>query len=303
MNITNFMYFIEVVKRASYTKAAEALFVSQSTISKAIKQLERKYDAEFIDRTARTFKLTSAGKIFYNSAVKIVQNYQSETEILTARLHSRRGTLTLGVPPVTITAVYPLLYQYRSMYPEIFLNISEFGAQTVYSLTKNGTLDIGIIIQPFDDPDFNQVPVMYSEVMCVVPLHHRLANYNTISFEKLKNENFLLLNNTFMIHDLIINKCLDAGFKPHVTFESAQWDLLVEAVSNGQGITILPRPIIDAFCLGKVKSLHLVEPVFPWIPTLVYHKEKFLTSPMKLFIDMIKSRDVPADAENLANII
>lgn len=298
MNITNFMYFIEVVKRSSYTKAAEALFVSQSTISKAIKQLERKYDAEFIDRTAQTFKLTSAGKIFYTSAVKIVQDYQSETEILMARLHSRRGTLTLGVPPVTITAVYPLLYQYRSMYPEIFLNISEGGAQTVYSLTKNGTLDIGIIIQPFDDPDFNQVPVMYSEVMCVVPLHHRLANYKTISFEKLKNENFLLLNNTFMIHDLIINKCEEAGFKPHVTFESAQWDLLVEAVSNGQGITILPRPIIDAFCLGKVKALHLIEPVFPWIPTLVYHKEKFLTSPIKLFIDMIKSRDVPMDSEN-----
>lgn len=298
MNITNFMYFIEVVKRSSYTKAAEALFVSQSTISKAIKQLERKYDAEFIDRTAQTFKLTSAGKIFYTSAVKIVQDYQSKTEILMARLHSRRGTLTLGVPPVTITAVYPLLYQYRSMYPEIFLNISEFGAQTVYSLTKNGTLDIGIIIQPFDDPDFNQVPVMYSEVMCVVPLHHRLANYKTISFEKLKNENFLLLNNTFMIHDLIINKCEEAGFKPHVTFESAQWDLLVEAVSNGQGITILPRPIIDAFCLGKVKALHLIEPVFPWIPTLVYHKEKFLTSPIKLFIDMIKSRDVPMDSEN-----
>lgn len=134
--------------------------------------------------------------------------------------------------------------------------------------------------------------------MCVVPLHHRLANYKTISFEKLKNENFLLLNNTFMIHDLIINKCEEAGFKPHVTFESAQWDLLVEAVSNGQGITILPRPIIDAFCLGKVKALHLIEPVFPWIPTLVYHKEKFLTSPIKLFIDMIKSRDVPMDSEN-----
>lgn len=294
MNITNFMYFIEVVRQASCTKAAESLFVSQSTISKAIKQLERKYDAEFIDRTSRTFKLTSAGKIFYTSAVKIVQNYQSETEILAARLHSRRGNLSLGVPPVTVTAVYPLLYQYRSMYPEIFLNISEVGAQTVYTMTKQGTLDIGIIIQPFSDPDFNQVPVMSSESVCVVPLHHRLANYDTISFDKLANENFLLLNSTFMLHDLIISKCQEAGFTPHITFESAQWDLLVEAVANGQGITILPRPIIDAFCLGKVKALHLVEPTIPWIPTLVYHKEKFLSSPMRLFIDMIQSRDIPA---------
>lgn len=86
MNINHFAYFIEAVRENSITKAAESLFISQSTISKAIKSLEQAYNTELIDRKARKFKLTSAGEIFYNSAVKIVSNYQSETEVLATLL-------------------------------------------------------------------------------------------------------------------------------------------------------------------------------------------------------------------------
>ena len=82
MNINHFAYFVEAVRENSITKAAESLFISQSTISKAIKCLEQAYNTELIDRKARNFKLTSAGEIFYNSAVKIVSNYQSETTVL-----------------------------------------------------------------------------------------------------------------------------------------------------------------------------------------------------------------------------
>ena len=77
MNINHFAYFIEAVRENSITKAAESLFISQSTISKAIKSLEQAYNTELIDRKARKFKLTSAGEIFYNSAVKIVSNLKS----------------------------------------------------------------------------------------------------------------------------------------------------------------------------------------------------------------------------------
>lgn len=64
MNINHFAYFIEAVRENSITKAAESLFISQSTISKAIKSLEQAYNTKLIDRKARKFKLTSAGEIF-----------------------------------------------------------------------------------------------------------------------------------------------------------------------------------------------------------------------------------------------
>lgn len=263
MNINHFAYFVEAVRENSITKAAESLFISQSTISKAIKCLEQAYNTELIDRKARNFKLTSAGEIFYNSAVKIVSNYQSETTVLATLLYSHRGKLTLGIPPVTITIIHSLLHQYEQMYPEIDLRIIEVGAQTAFSLAQSGAADISIIIEPFDNPEFNKVPIMESEAVCVVSPHHRLANYDTISFSQLKNEKFLVFDKSFMLYYRIIDCCKEAGFMPNISLESAQWDLLVEAVSDGEGITILPRPIIQKFCPQKVKMLHLCNPSLP----------------------------------------
>ena len=99
----------------------------------------------------------------------------------------------------------------------------------------------------------------------------------------------LVLDKSFMLYYRIIDCCKEAGFIPHVGLESAQWDLLVEAVSDGESITILPKPIIQKFCSKKVKMLHLCNPSFPWIPLAAYHKEKFLSTPMKLFLDLIQN--------------
>lgn len=288
MNINHFSYFIETVRENSITRAAESLFISQSTISKAIKNLEQTYNTELIDRKARKFKLTSAGEIFYNSAVKIVSNYQAETEVLATLLYSQRGKLILGIPPVTVTVIHSLLHQYQQMYPEITLQITEIGAQTVFSLIQAGAVDIGIIIEPFDHPEVNKIPIMESEAVCVVSTSHRLANYDTVSFSQLKDEPFFSLDKSFMLHDRMVESCKEAGFTPKIQMESAQWDLLVEAVSHGEGVTILPKPIIQKFCSKRVKSLRLSNPSLPWIPLAAYHQEKFLSTPMKLFLDLVQ---------------
>ncbi|MCH4166552.1 MAG: LysR family transcriptional regulator [Megasphaera sp.] len=289
-NIDHFTYFIEAVKRDSITKAAEALFISQPTISKAIRSLEKEYNTELIDRRAKRFKLTTAGETFYSSASKIVSNFRQETEILTTLLQSKRGTLTLGIPPVTITIIYSIINQFRHMYPEIILNIQEVGAQTAYSLAKAGAVDVAVIIEPFEDADFHRIPMMQSEAVCVVSRGHRLSNYDSISFSQLQEEHFLMLDSSFMLHDNIIAACEKAGFTPHISLQSYQWDLLVEAADGGEGITILPKPIVDRFCQFQVKQIRLQDPEISWIPIAIYHKEKFVSMPMKLFFDLLQYR-------------
>lgn len=290
MNIDHFIYFVELVHKNGFTKAAESLFVSQSTISKAIRALEKEYDVELIERTAKKFRLTSEGEIFYNSALKIISNYKAETEFLHSQLKSKNGALYLGVPPVTVTAIYPIIWEYRQRYPNVNLNILEVGANRIYSLVKQGAIDMGVVIQPFTDPDFFQVPVMQSEAVLLVPPEHKLASLEAVRFSRLQHERFLLLSNEFMLHDVIIDSCKHAGFMPKIEGESAQWDLLVESVANGSGITILPKPIIDKFCGSRVCQLHLMAPEIPWIPTVIYHHNKFVTSPMTLFLEMLKEK-------------
>ena len=79
MNITQLKYFIEVVKQKSFTKAAEYFFVSESTISKSVRSLEKEYNVQLIDRRSKNAHLTPEGNVFYQSATKIIENYTNET--------------------------------------------------------------------------------------------------------------------------------------------------------------------------------------------------------------------------------
>jgi DNA-binding transcriptional LysR family regulator len=289
MNINQLKYFVEVVKQKNFTKAAEQLFVSESTISKSIHLLEKEYDVRLIDRGSKECRLTSEGTIFYQSAVRMLENYQAETLKLYDALKCKKGSLTVGIPPVTITACFsPIIYQYRYKYPDIRLEISEVGANTVRDLVTNGTLDIGVIIRPFKE-DYAAVPILKSEAVLLLPENHHLANFQSVKFSQLSGERFMILSDDYMLHNIIIQSCERSGFSPNIQFESSQWDLLVEMVAMNQGISILPRPIIDKFWYPKIRMVHLEEPEFPWDVVLVYRKDKFVTAPMRYFIDLVKS--------------
>lgn len=95
-----------------------------------------------------------------------------------------------------------------------------------------------------------------------------------------------------MLNELIFEKCKESGFSPRVYLESGQWDLLAEAVSTSHMVTILPKPIVNKFALRDMKQIHLCNPTFPWIPIAVYHKEKFLSTPMSLFLELIQNATI-----------
>ena len=289
MNMDHFVYFIETVKNNSFTVAAQKLYINQSTISKAIRTLEKEYDTELIDRTAKRFKLTSAGEVFYHSAVKIVSNYKAEKDLLSVQLKSRRGTLTLGIPPVTGTVVHYIISEYCRKYPEIQVRFLELGANKIYSLAKSGAIDLGILIQPFEDSDFFQIPFLYSCLVCVASAKHpRIRNKTRVTLRELEDETICLLDKTFMLHDMVIDMYKQAGIMPQIVFESIQWDLLIENTAHSDNITFLPKPIIEKFKRDDIISPLLEEPYQQWIPTAVYHKEKFLSEPIKLFLDLLQ---------------
>ena len=91
-----------------------------------------------------------------------------------------------------------------------------------------------------------------------------------------------------MLHDRIIKNCEIAGFYPHITTESSQWDFLAEMVAYNQGISILPVPIMERFYSSeRIKMVRLREPEFPWNIAMIFKKEKLITAQMKDFIDFV----------------
>lgn len=287
MTLNQLNYYVEIVRQGSFTKAAEKLFVSQSTLSKAIRALEEEFQMELINRGTKEFQLTAQGDVFYEYAVRILDFYHTQTQELFQRLHSANGTLKLGIPP-TAGAIYffSILYKFRETYPGIDLKIEEITSKAVHELVAAGKLDMGIVIEPFSDDKFYKRPSYTSEAVLLVSRKHPLAAKRSVSFAALREEKFLLVTPDYMFHDVVLEKCREAGFVPDVTFESYQWELLFEMVADNQGICILPKPLVDKFNNTRVHQVHLKDPEFPWTLSLIYRKDKFITVPMQCFLDL-----------------
>ena len=290
MNLKHLSYFVDISKRESFTKAADDIYVSQSALSKSVKSLEQELNVTLIDRTSKSFNLTEEGRTLYVEGEKLLQYIDERQDEIIEKIHRSRRRLRIGVPPVISTVYFSqLLFRFIKQYPNIELEISEVGANIVQNQINVGNIDIGVVILPIINTDnYHIIPAMSSDNALIVNKDHPLASREEVDFKELEHEDFLILDRTYMLHDRIIKNCEIAGFYPHITTESSQWDFLAEMVAYNQGISILPVPIMKRFYSSdRIKMIRLKEPEFPWNIAMIFKKEKLITAQMEEFIHFV----------------
>ncbi|STO30908.1 HTH-type transcriptional regulator gltC [Fusobacterium necrogenes] len=288
MNIKALNYFIKVVDEGGFTAASKKLFLCQSALSKSIKNFETELGVVLIDRSSKNFKLTPEGQIFYengNLALKIIKE---QLDRLLDSVSLEKGKIKIGIPPVISTIYFTTVIQkFRELYPSIKLITVEAGANTIKEKVENGEIDIGVIILPFDSEHFNVIPIFLSDNVVIVHKSHPFAKFSEISFIDLKDQNFISLNETYMLYDKILEKCKAFNFTPNIICTSSQWDFIAEMVSLNQGVSILPRPILSKFHSKNIKILNIKEG-FPWNVALITTKNKYISKASKIFIEFTK---------------
>lgn len=281
-------YFVEVTDTRSFTKAAEKLFVSQSTISKAVSSLEAELHAELHVRGAGQFTLTPSGKCLYAFAVDVLNYYAQREKELHARLENTDSKLRLSIPP-TAGGIYfyALISDFKQMYPQIHLMLNDATSRYIPDMLLSNTIDLGIVIEPFEDKRFVKKVAFQSEAVLVVPKEHPFASMESVTAGLLQNEKFLQVTRNFQYYQVFVDYCNMAGFEPNITFATDQWDMLLELVADGQGITILPRPLVEKHLPKRAQFLHLTEPEFPWALDVIYPVNAIVTRPMMKFLELL----------------
>lgn len=296
MTLKQLTYFLEIAKMKNFTKAAANLYISQSALSKTVKAMESELGVQLIDRTVNHFKLTPEGEIFYQKGLIAIKNINSELEDLYGSLGTEKGHITVGIPPVIGTAYFTsIIYKFRNMYPDVELKIIEAGANTIKKWVSEGEVDIGVVILPVSNDDFNVIPIVTAENVLLVNKNHPLAQYDEVSFKMLKDERFIALNSTFMLYDQIISLCRISGFEPNIVCESSQWDFITEMVVLDQGVSILPRPILKRYNSDKLKLISLKDPSFSWNIAIIFKKDKYISRIIKSFIELSKKEGAAAE--------
>ena len=247
-------FFMALVHRKSFSKAAEDCFVSQSTLSSAIKELESILQCQLVDRSTRHFGLTPAGQDVADRAAGILAN----TEDLARSVAVRRpleGVFNLGVIPTIAPFLLPkATRKLKRAFPKLELFLREDLTDALVERLSTGALDAALLAFPYDIPGTDMIEIGEDPFWFAARPDHRLVEQENVPLAELKNESLLLLEDGHCLRDHAIDACKLRRPETAAAFGATSLLTLAQMVQSGLGSTLLPQMAVKA---GMAKSTGL----------------------------------------------
>lgn len=286
MTINQLEYFCAVSQYHSITQAAQKLYVTQPAISNAIRELEKEFSVNLFLRSKNHLTLTKEGELFYQKASELLLHIQRTSSQL-YDLGKQVFPVKIGIPPLLSTLFFPeILIAFHNKYPNIPVELFEYGSIRAASLVQEDMLDIAFVNMHFYDVDkMNSYRILAEHlVFCVSPKHH-LAQAREITIEMLKNEP-LIMYNTDSVQNTTLHILFESmGIKPNVIIHASQLFTIQRFVAENLGGAFLYSSLLPG-CPDFVKI-----PIVPHISQdigLVWKKGKYINSSVERFISFAK---------------
>ncbi|WP_099159686.1 LysR family transcriptional regulator [Virgibacillus ndiopensis] len=293
MDVRQINYFAEVAKQLNFTKAAQALHISQPSLSKTIKNLETELGASLFYRGANQLDLTDAGKAFLINAKYVLDAFENLTSELNDVIDLKKGEIKIGIPPIIGAAFFSkLISKYKETYPSINLLLTEVGSNKIKNGVAEGELDIGLICnRPVQKENFETIKLLKDPLMLIVQKDNPLASKKAIDFSHIEKEPFVLYRHDFSLHDRIIEACEHNGFYPNIVCESSQKDFMIEMVEAKLGIALLPSKICSQITNENIVAIPFNKPMVNLELGMIWKKNRYLPYAVREFITIAGQGD------------
>ena len=256
MTLTELKYIVAVAREKHFGRAAEACFVSQPTLSVAIKKLEDELEVKLFERSANEVSLTPLGEEIVRQAQSVLEQAANIKEIAKRGKDPLAGPLRLGVIYTIGPYLLPsLVRQAIDRTPQMPLLLQENFTAKLLEMLRTGEIDCAIMAEPFADTGLAMAPLYDEPFMAAVPSSHPLARQDAISTEALRDETMLLLGAGHCFRDHVIEACPEfARFASHTegirrSFEGSSLETIKHMVAAGMGVTLVPRLSVPAEAL------------------------------------------------------
>jgi LysR family hydrogen peroxide-inducible transcriptional activator len=248
MTLTELKYIVAVARERHFGRAAEACFVSQPTLSVAIKKLEEELDVKLFERSANEVSVTHLGDEIVRQAQSVLEQAANIKEIAKRGKDPLAGPLTLGVIYTIGPYLLPdLVRQMITHTPQMPLMLQENFTVKLLEMLRTGEIDCAILAEPFPDAGL-AIAALYDEpFLAAVPANHALAAQRQVSTEELKAETMLLLGSGHCFRDHVLEVCPEfARFSSNTegirkSFEGSSLETIKHMVAAGMGVTLVPR--------------------------------------------------------------
>ncbi len=248
MTLTELKYIVAVARERHFGKAAEACYVSQPTLSVAVKKLEEELDVKLFERSANEVTVTPLGEEIVRQAQSVLEQAAAIKEIAKRGKDPLGGALTLGIIYTIGPYLLPdLVHQMIKRTPQMPLMLQENFTVKLLEMLRTGEIDCAILAEPFPDAGLAIAPLYDEPFMAALPFHHPLAGQKQVTSQELKNETMLLLGSGHCFRDHVLEVCPEfARFSSNAegirkSFEGSSLETIKHMVAAGMGVTLVPR--------------------------------------------------------------
>jgi len=290
MNVTlrQLRAFVLVARLGNFTRAAQAMHLTQSALSLLVRELESAIETRLFDRTTRAVALTAAGSDFFPRAERILAELESAIAGVDKLVARERGRVVVAAPLVlSSTYLPPILAAFGAQYPGIEVVLQDTLPNQVLPLVRGGAADIGIGTFASDEADIQRT-LLFSEAMAAAfPAGHAFSRLKKLSWTDLAQESVLALSRGSVFRDLTEAGFAAAGLMLKPAREANYAGSLIGMVDAGLGVAVLPGYAVKLADPARIGWRRIENPSIDREVSLVRRAGVSLSHAAQGFVDFI----------------
>lgn len=260
MDLWQLYIFVSVVENKSFSKASEAINLSQPTVSNHIKELEGYFQCRLLDRLGKITEPTKAGVILYQYSKELLTLRDQAKSAMYDFLGKTKGNLFIGGSTIPSGYIIPkLIGPFSKQFPDICLELTAGDTLQIVQKIKKGKIELGIVGAKTNDPLIKQERLVADQMKLIVPLNHKWADKTFIDCSKLFEEEFIAREKGSGTWQSILKSMDNAGFnskKLRIRVTMGNTVSVIQGILNHVGISILSTIAVqDDIDKGRLKAL------------------------------------------------
>ena len=248
--IKQLQYLVALREHGHFGKAADASYVTQSTLSAGLRELETLLGVTLVERTRRVVRFTALGERIADKAVRVLREAEELAEIARAEGQPLHGELRMGVIPTIAPFLLPaLLPRLRDAWPSLKLYLREDTSQAACEALQRGQLDCVLLALPYSCGEVDSAALFDDPLLIAFPRGEAPAG-DAVDVASIDESRLLLLEDGHCLKDHALSACNRPDLRAGATMMGTSLHTMVQMVDNGLGVTMLPEMALDAGILN-----------------------------------------------------
>ncbi len=289
MDLNQLKYFVSVVDHMSFSKAAEKLHISQPSLSKAIKNLERDLGFQIIERNTRNSRLTEAGEVLYGRAIHLLSEMAIVKKEMEEVKLTGKGKLQIGMIESVKYWIPKVISRYNKSFSEMHIQLMEvLGRDAVKNSLRKYETHAIITNQQIKEEDIETVPLYKEKLILVLHESHPFATREWITLKELEQDSFIISTEGFQTREDILRAFELEDAVPTIKYEIERFETALSLVSENLGIALIPENYLQGPYDFSIVSKIIDSPALERTVYLTYMKKRYVSPSIKAFLTEVE---------------